>query len=262
MYGPHELEHGLALLQRAGAALEGGARDLLEAGQLARGLDQVVVGAGAADERARGRRSSAWRRARAGAARAGTAPGPWSRAWTRRPAGRGRRASRAGSRTSCCRAAASSAAASAPRCSARFSAAIAPVVAFALPTRSARSSRRSAIAVTVREEETMKRVSASSSSVVSLTSRRALESSGLKYFVASAASCALAVELGLEAGDHALQVRAGLRVERVEELVEVDRGGRRGGVERRVVGAACGSRPGRARSRRSGSRCPTATSGG
>ena len=36
--------------------------------------------------------------------------------------------------------------------SARFSAAIAPVVAFALPTRSARSSRRSAIAVTVRDE--------------------------------------------------------------------------------------------------------------
>ena len=71
--------------------------------------------------------------------------------------------------------------------SARFSEAIAPVVAFALPTRSARSSRRSAIAVTAREEETMKRVSASSSCVVSLTSRRALESSGLKYLVASAA---------------------------------------------------------------------------
>ena len=35
--------------------------------------------------------------------------------------------------------------------SARFSDAIAPVVAFALPTRSARSSRRSAIAVTARE---------------------------------------------------------------------------------------------------------------
>ena len=64
--------------------------------------------------------------------------------------------------------------------SARFSAAIAPVVAFALPTRSARSSRRSAIAVTVRDEETRNSVSASSSSVVSLTSRRALESSGLK----------------------------------------------------------------------------------
>ena len=71
--------------------------------------------------------------------------------------------------------------------SARFSAAIAPVVALALPTRSARSSRRSAIAVTVRDELTMKRVSASSSSVVSLDSRRALESSGLKYFAASAA---------------------------------------------------------------------------
>ena len=120
--------------------------------------------------------------------------------------------------------------------SARFSAAIAPVVALALPTRSARSSRRSAIAVTVREELTMKRVSASSSSVVSLTSRRALESSGLKYSAASAACVALAVELGLEARDDALQVRAGLGVERVEELVEVDRGGRRGGRERRVLG--------------------------
>ena len=129
-----ELEHRLALLQRAGAVLERRAGDLLEAGQLARGLDEVVVGAGPAHERARGRRSSAWRRARAGAARAGTAPGPSSRAWSRRPAGRGRRASRAGSRTSSCRAAASSAAAPAPRESARFSAAIAPVVAFALPT--------------------------------------------------------------------------------------------------------------------------------
>ena len=47
--GPRELEHGLALLQRLGAALERRAGDLLEAGQLARGLDQVVVGAGPAD---------------------------------------------------------------------------------------------------------------------------------------------------------------------------------------------------------------------
>ena len=40
-----ELEHRLALLQRAGAVGEGRARDLLEARQLARRLDEVVVGA-------------------------------------------------------------------------------------------------------------------------------------------------------------------------------------------------------------------------
>ena len=82
----------------------------------------------------------------------------------------------------------------------------------------------------------MKRVSASSSSVVSLTSRRALESSGLKYSVGRGGLRALAVELGLEALDHALEVLARLRVERVEQLVEVDR--RRGlrDRDRRVVG--------------------------
>ena len=241
-----ELEHRLALLQRAGAVLEGRAGDALEARQLARGLDEVVVGAGLADERARGRRSSAWRRARAGAARAGTARGPWSRAWSRRPAGRGRRASRAGSRTSSCRAAASSAAAPAPR-SARGSRPRSRP-SWRSRCRPGRRGRRGArrSRSPCASEETMKSVSASSSSVVSLTSRRALESSGLKYSVASAACVALAVELGLEALDDALQVRAGLRVERVEELVEVDRGGRRRRVQRRVVG----ERPARVRAGR------------
>ncbi len=68
--------------------------------------------------------------------------------------------------------------------SASFSEAIAPVVAFALATRLDRSSRREAIAVAVRLELTRKSVSAPSSSVALLTSRRALESSGLKYSVA------------------------------------------------------------------------------
>jgi hypothetical protein len=65
------------------------------------------------------------------------------------------------------------------------------VVAFVLPTSAARSSRRSAIAVTVREEETMKSVSAPSSAVAWSTSWRALDSSGLKYFVASCDCCPL-----------------------------------------------------------------------
>ena len=46
---------------------------------------------------------------------------------------------------------------------------------------------------------------------------------------------ALAVELGLEALDHALQVAPGLRVERVEQLVEVDRRRRLRDRDRRVV---------------------------
>ncbi len=71
---------------------------------------------------------------------------------------------------------------SSARDSAASSAAIAPVVALALPTRSARSSRRSAIAVTACEELTRKRVSAPSSSVSCSASTREVDSSGLKYF--------------------------------------------------------------------------------
>ena len=73
----------------------------------------------------------------------------------------------------------------------------------------------------------MKRVSASSSSVVSLTSRRALESSGLKYSVASAACGPLPSSWVLKPSITPCRSRARLRVERVEELVEVDRGRRR-----------------------------------
>ena len=120
--------------------------------------------------------------------------------------------------------------------SARFSAAIAPVVALALPTRSARSSRRSAIAVTVREELTMKRVRASSSSRRLVDQPARAREQRVEVLRGLGGLLALAVELGLEALDDALQVRARLRVERVEELVEVDRGGRRGGRQRRVLG--------------------------
>ena len=73
---------------------------------------------------------------------------------------------------------------------------------------------------------------------------------------------ALAVELGLEARDDALEALARLRVERVEELVEVDRRRRRGRGQRRMVGQRPARvRPGRDRTR-SGWRCPTATSAG
>ena len=88
-----------------------------------------------------GRGSSAARRAPAGAARAGTARGPWSRAWTPRPARRGRRASRAGSRTWCWRAAGWSAAGRA-RASATFSSPIA--AASRWRCRPARRGRRAA----------------------------------------------------------------------------------------------------------------------
>ena len=91
-----ELEHGLGLLQRLPRVVERRGGDLLEAGQLARRVDQVVVGPVARDGQAQVVDRRASRSRRAGAGRAGTARGPWSRAWTRRRAGRGRRASRAG----------------------------------------------------------------------------------------------------------------------------------------------------------------------
>ena len=91
----------------------------------------------------------------------------------------------------------------------------------------------------------MKRVSAPSSSVSSPTSRREVESSGLKYSAASPASCALAAVLRGEALDDVLQVAAGLLVERVEDLVEVDdrrrRRGRRAWRRRRAPWPAPGA---------------------
>ena len=145
-----------------------GRRDALERRDLARRLDEVVVGAVAADEHAQVAGSSGGRRPRAGAARAGTAPGPWSPAWTRRPARRGRRAWRAGSRTSCWRGAAWSAAARARAPAPRSRCPIADAVGSRW--RRARTGRRAArrSPSTARDELTRKRVSAPSSSVTSL----------------------------------------------------------------------------------------------
>ena len=220
--GADELEHRLALAQRlrssgrrsgwrpAGARAACASR---RAGRCRRrGASRACAGRG----------SSAARRARAGAARAGTGRGPSSRAWTRRPARRGRRASRAGSRTSCWRAAASSAAARAPAASATFSEPIARAVALVLPTRSARSSRRSATAVTAREELTMKSVSVPSSSVSWLTSRREVERNGLKYSADLAACGPLPWYCAAKPWMTPWRSLRVCRVERVEELVEVD----------------------------------------
>ena len=72
--------------------------------------------------------------------------------------------------------------------SATFSFPTARAAAFVLPTSAERSSRRAASVPTSRDESTRKRVSAGSSSVSWPTSRREVESSGLKYFAASPAS--------------------------------------------------------------------------
>ena len=112
------------------------------------------------------------------------------------------------------------------RASATFSSPIARAVALAFETRSARSSRRSAIAPTTVAVSTTKLSKRSSSRISSLTSRELVESAGLKYLAASLASSRLAVVLGGAALDDLLEALARLRVERVEELVEVDRRGR------------------------------------
>ena len=126
------LNAGLATCCSAGILRVASTRSLFAPGRRDQAA-QVV------DRRARAR-------APAGAARAGTARGPWSPAWTRRPAGRGRRASRAGSRTSCWRAAAWSAAAPAPARARRSRTAIAPAVVFVFADqrrRGRRAARRS-----------------------------------------------------------------------------------------------------------------------
>ena len=165
----------------------------------------------------------------------------------------------------CCRAAASSAAAPAPRSSARFSAAIAPVGGVRVADQRGRGRRAcSAIAVTVREELTMKsRQRALVLRSTSLTSRRALESSGLKYFVASrglrrpcrrswVAKPLITPCRSLRAfGSSVLKSWSRSTAVVVCDVSSVAPSG-----ERR------GSRPGRARARRSGWRCPTATSAG
>ena len=112
-----------ARLAPAGSA---GVATRCSAGSLRVASTRSLSAPGAAHEPAQVADRSAARRRPAGAARAGTAPGPWSPAWTPRRARRGRRAWRAGSRRWCWRGAASSGSSDErARASATFSAAIA-----------------------------------------------------------------------------------------------------------------------------------------
>ena len=202
------------------------------------------------------------RRARAGAARAGTGRGPSSRAWTRRPARRGRRASRAGSRTSCWRAAASSAAARAPAASATFSWPIA---------------RRRRVGVADEVGEVVAALGDGGDRARGVDDEVGQRALVLGELVDEPARGreervevlgrlgrlrALALVLRGEALDDALQVLARVRVERVEDLVEVDdvggRADRRASRRRRAPSPSWA----RASARCSGWRCPTARSGG
>ena len=144
------------------------------------------------------------------------------------PARRGRRASSAGSRTSCWPCAACPGSSSSARSSATFSSPIAAAVVLALPTSEARSSRRSAIACTVCDASIRKRSKVFSSSTTSRVSRDVVESAGLRYLALWLACLAPAAVPGGLALDELLQPLARLRVEGVEELVEVHRGGGRG----------------------------------
>ena len=122
--------------------------------------------------------------------------------------------------------------------------AIAAAVVFALATRPARSSRRAASAVTTFAESSTKLRSSCWSRVSSVTSREVVDSAGLKYFERLVRLAAASRVLRGEALHDVLQALARLRVERVEELVEVDDG-------RRAVGRDASRRPG-ARARCSG----------
>ena len=109
---------------------------------------------------------------------------------------------------------------------------------------------------------TSARVRLSSSSVSSPTSRREVESSGLKYSTASPASPPLPRYWAAKPRTTSWSDAARALVERVEDLVEVDDRCGRGGAERGAVvelGRVAGREAERARS---GWRCPTATSGG
>ena len=220
--GAQELEHRLGLCERLAARAEGRRGGVLERGQLAR---RVASG-------------RCWRRrgARAGAGRGSSAATPATSGRSSRRNGArsfvaGLDASTSTSRSSSVARrftnvvfARRSVVGSRPSAwpSATFSSPIARAVAFVLPTRPERSSRRSASAPTSREESTRKRVSAGSSSVSWPTSRREVESSGLKYFAASPASAPLPAYCVGEAVDDVAQAAAGPLVERVEDLVEVD----------------------------------------
>ena len=113
------------------------------------------------------------------------------------------------------------------RASAAFSSPIARAVAFAFDTRSARSSRRSAIAPTTVAVSTMKSSNCSSSRTSSRVRRRGRGQRRVEVLGGLVGLLRLAVVLGRAALDDLLEPLARLRVERVEELVEVHR---RGGV--------------------------------
>ena len=236
MYGRMNSSTGWLFCSACCRVGEGRAGDLLELRELARRVDQVVVGAGCAsrpaqvgDRRPRGV-------ARAGAARAGTAPGRLvagldSSTSTSRSSSVERRL------TNVVLARRSVVGSSASACaSATFSAAIAAAVAFVLATRSARSSRRSATArdrARGVDEEVGQRALVLRSSW--LTRRREVDSTGLKYSADSAASAPLPSYCAAKPWMTPWRsLRVG-RVERVEQLVEVDDVGRRADGERRAV---------------------------
>ena len=217
----------------------------------------------AAHERARGRRPSAWRRARSG--RSSRRNGARSLVAGLESATSGSRSSSVARRfTNVELPRRSVVGSSASACAERAvlgrdragrGVRVADQVGEVVAALGDRASRRAS-------STTMKRVSASSSAVVSLTSRRALESSGLKYSVAAAACGPLPSSWVLKPlitpwrslrafGSSVLKSWS-----RSTGVVVFD--GRSASRGR----AASGSRPGRARSRRSGSRCPTATSAG
>ena len=138
------------------------------------------------------------------------------------------------------------------------------VVSLRLPISAARSSRRSASAVTSRELSTRKRSSTGGVAVSSLNSRLEVDSAGFRYWKPTLACVAAPRELARPALEEALERLARRRVERVEELVEVDRGGGLVGVDRRRRPGSCRPRRcgGQRAGRRSGWRCPTARPGG
>ena len=106
--GPQELDHRLALAHRRDRAVGTPGCRPLRARQLRVASVESLSGPGGGRACCRSRNVGVALVHAAGAARGRTAAGPSRRAWTRRPAGRGRRASRAGRRTSSCPGAASS----------------------------------------------------------------------------------------------------------------------------------------------------------
>ena len=85
---------------------------------------------------------------------------------------------------------------------------------------------------------------------------------GFRYAQACCGLPAAADVLGGRALDHVLEALERRRVERVEQLIEVDRAGRVGGADHAMVGDRRGAWRAPGAGRRSGWRSPTARSGG